>query len=58
MVHNSVLYNSAKAACLGKIYFFNYALKCSQPIRLQCFLIINIYGGNHWIFLRGFFVWR
>ena len=35
MVHNSVLYDSAKTACTGKIYIFRYGLKCSQPIRFQ-----------------------
>ena len=52
----SVLYNSAKTSCLGKIWLFSYGLKCSQAIRLQDSLIINISGRN----LRShrFFAWR
>ena len=49
MVRNSVLYDSAKTPFLGRICFFSYGLKCSQPIRLQCSLIINISGGNQTI---------
>ena len=39
MVHNIVLYDSGETACLGKIWFFSYGLKCFQPIRLQYSLI-------------------
>ena len=38
-----------KTACLGKIWFFSYGLKCSQPIRLQYSLIINISGRSQLI---------
>ena len=44
MAHNNVLYNSAKAACQLKIWFFSYGPKYSQPIRLLGSLIINISG--------------
>ena len=55
MVHNSVLYDSAKTACLGKIWFFSYGLKRSQPIRLQHSLIISIYIYifiRYWIYIN------
>ena len=35
-----------KIVCLGKISFFSYGLKCSQPIRLWYSLIISISGRN------------
>ena len=43
---NSVLYDSAETARQGKIWFFSYDLKCSQPIILQYSLIINISGRD------------
>ena len=33
---------------LGKLWFLRYGPKCSQPIRLQNFLINNISRTNHW----------
>ena len=45
-IHYSVLYNSARAQCLGNIWFFSNDLKCFQPIRLQYSLIVNISGSN------------
>ena len=56
MVHNSVLYDSAKIACLRKIVCFSYGLKCSEPMRFQYSLIISISGKNQLIphiFLHG-----
>ena len=35
IVHNGALYDSMKTACLGKIWFFSYVPKCSQPIKLH-----------------------
>ena len=46
IVHGCVLYYSAKNSCLEKMWFFTYGLKCSQPIRLQYSLMINISGRN------------
>ena len=46
MVHDSVLYDLAKTAYLGKIWFFSYGLKYSQPIRLQHSLIVNIFARS------------
>ena len=46
MLHNSVLYDSAKTWYLIKIWFFSYGLKCSQPSRLHYILIISISGRN------------
>ena len=46
MMHNIILYDSAKTLCVGKIWFFSCGLKCSQPIRLQYSLITNVSGGN------------
>ena len=34
---------------------FSYGLKCSQPIRLQCFFIINISGRNQSISYSTYF---
>ena len=45
----TVLYYSPKTACLRKIWFFSYGLKCSQSIRLQSSSIINISGTNQLI---------
>ena len=42
MMHHSCLYHSAEAACFGRISFWSYIQKCSQPIRLQDFLSFNI----------------
>ena len=42
MMHRSCLYDSAKAACFGKISFSSYKRKCSRSIRLQDFLNFNI----------------
>ena len=50
MVHGSVLDDSAKTACLGKILFFSYGLKCSQLIRLKYSVNISISGNNNLIF--------
>ena len=30
----------------GLVWFFIYGLKCSQPLRLQYYFIINISGRN------------
>ena len=38
----------AQISCLGKFWFLKYGPKCSQPIRLQDFLIIHISRTNHW----------
>ena len=50
MVHNSVLHDSAKTPCLGKIWFFSYGLKCFHSILLQYSLTINVSGRNQAIF--------
>ena len=49
-MHNSVLYDSTKSPCQGKLRFFSHGLKCSQQIRLQYSLIINFSGRNQSIF--------
>ena len=41
-----IRYRFTKAACLEKIQFFSCVPKCSQPVRLQESLIINISGKN------------
>ena len=46
IVHDSGLFDLAKAACLEKLWFLSCGSKCSQPIRLHCSLIINISGRN------------
>lgn len=53
MVHCNILYNTAKAASLRKIWFFSYGSKYSQPIKLQNSLVINICG----IDMLDFFAW-
>ena len=52
MVHNNVLYYSAKTACMEKIWFFSYGMKCTQLIRLQCSLITSMFERNQ------FFAWK
>ena len=48
-MHNSVLYNSSKTTCLGKIWFFRFNLKRFQPVRLQDSLISIISERNQLI---------
>ena len=46
MALNNVLYNSAKIACLGKIWFFSYGLKSSQWTSLSILLSKIISARN------------
>ena len=41
------LFLPKKMVHCSKIQFFSYRLKCSQPVRLQYSLIINIFARNH-----------
>ena len=50
MLHNSLLDESAKAVCLGKIWFFIYILKRSQHIRLRySFILISLEEINQYL---------
>ena len=50
----TVLYFSVETLDLGKFWFTNYRSKCSIPIGLQDFLIVNMTGLMHqFIWLHG-----
>ena len=46
VIDNYARYYSVKTAFLGKILFYSYYPKCSQPVRLKDCFIINISGRN------------